>query len=129
LTETYGLTPSPTPTTAPTITPTATPTTAPTRTATPTKTPTVHATATKTPTAMPDVNFAAGQSATGSVSIANASFITDGDLTTANYADIATGAQWIQLDLGQAVPITRIVVWHYFGDGRTYHDVIVQLSS
>src|SRR6185369_13807513 len=41
----------------------------------------------------------------------------------------ATGAQWIQLDLGQAVPITRIVVWHYFGDGRTYHDVIVQLSS
>ena len=39
------------------------------------------------------------------------------------------GVQWIQIDLGQAYSLNQVNVWHYFGDGRTYHDVIVKVST
>lgn len=74
-------------------------------------------------------NLAAGRAVTGSIAIQNAAFITNGDKTTANYAGLDVGAQWIQIDLGQAYSLNQVNVWHYFGDGRTYHDVIVKVST
>ncbi len=74
-------------------------------------------------------NLAAGKPVTGSIAIQNAAFITNGDKNTANYAGLESGAQWIQIDLGQVYNLNQVNVWHYFGDGRTYHDVIVKVSN
>jgi GH18 family chitinase len=73
----------------------------------------------------------------GLIPITNGSFInlsgsviTDGDKTSAKYSATGGGsAQWIKFDLGQTYALDDIKVWHYFADGRTYHDVIVQLSN
>lgn len=75
-------------------------------------------------------NVAAGKSITSSVGpIANGAVVTDGDKTTYNLAGAGEGLQWIQVDLGQSYLINKINQWHYFGDGRTYHDVIVRVSN
>jgi chitodextrinase len=74
-------------------------------------------------------NLARGIVATGSTTIYNVSYITDGDTNTANWSEVGAGSQWIKLDLGQTYPLNEIKLWHYYDDGRTYHDVIVQLSN
>lgn len=40
-----------------------------------------------------------------------------------------TGLGWMQVDFGQSYDVDKIKLWQYFADGRTYHDVIVQLSN
>jgi hypothetical protein len=57
------------------------------------------------------------------------SLIADGDVNTNNYVGVTQNLQWIQIDLGQAYNLNKINLWHYFGDGRIYHDVIVRLSN
>jgi hypothetical protein len=55
--------------------------------------------------------------------------ITDGDLTSANYFTVAGSANtWVQIDLGSVQTVDRIVVWHYYTDGRTFHGTKVQVS-
>ena len=54
---------------------------------------------------------------------------TDGDLNTANYVSMAGGVQWLQVDLGRSYDVSQVKLWHYYGDARTYHDVVVQLSN
>ena len=78
------------------------------------------------------VNLAAGKLPTSSTSaFKNLSYATDGIISTSNYADsyTGTGLEWVQLDLGASYNIGDIKLWHYFGDARKYHDVIVQLSN
>ncbi|MBZ0100238.1 MAG: hypothetical protein K8F30_14250, partial [Taibaiella sp.] len=41
----------------------------------------------------------------------------------------AEGPQWAQVDFGESYNVERIKLWHYYGDGRTFHDVIMQLSN
>ncbi len=41
----------------------------------------------------------------------------------------AAGLQWVQVDLGAAKSINSVSLWHYFGDTRKYHDVIIQVSN
>src|SRR5258706_132691 len=74
-------------------------------------------------------NLAAGKTPTGSISIQNVGYITDGNKAYANYAGQDVGVQWIRIDLGQAYNLNQVNVWHYFGDTRSYHDVIVQVSA
>jgi uncharacterized protein YjdB/N-acetylmuramoyl-L-alanine amidase len=76
-------------------------------------------------------NLAAGKALTSSVSFANLSKVTDGNRSTANYVDCypAAGLQWVQVDLGAAKSISSVSLWHYYGDTRKYHDVIVQVSN
>jgi hypothetical protein len=76
-------------------------------------------------------NLAAGKAITSSVGFANLSKVTDGNRSTANYVDCypAAGLQWVQVDLGAAKSISSVSLWHYFGDTRKYHDVIVQVSN
>jgi len=76
-------------------------------------------------------NLAAGKSLTSSVNFANLSRVTDGNRSTASYVDCypAAGLQWVQVDLGAAKSISSISLWHYFGDTRKYHDVIIQVSN
>jgi hypothetical protein len=48
---------------------------------------------------------------------------------TAAFVGNGDGLKWLQIDLGRSYDINRVNIWHYFGDGRTYHDVIVQVSN
>jgi hypothetical protein len=59
---------------------------------------------------------------------ASSAYATDGVISTSHYMNLAGGAVWVQVDLGQSYSISTVRLWHYFGDGRTYHDVIVQLA-
>jgi len=125
-----GPTNTPTNTSVPTNTPTRTntpvgPTNTPTNTsAAPTNTPT----RTNTPTGS-GTNLALGKIATGA-SLLNPAFITDGDKSNSNnFGGLDFGVRSIVIDLGQNYSLTKVNVWHYFADARTYHDVIVQVST
>lgn len=75
-------------------------------------------------------NIVVGKSITASDSISGtSSFVTDGDANSNNYVGVTQNLQWIQIDLGQACNINKVGLWHYFADGRIYHDVIVRVSN
>ncbi len=40
-----------------------------------------------------------------------------------------TGLQYVQVDLGAAYTVDQVKVWHYAGDGRTYHNTKTQVSA
>jgi len=75
-------------------------------------------------------NIAAGKTLTSPSAFNKTSFVTDGYKGTDKYSDsMNSGLQYIQMDLGAYYDLTEVNLWHYFGDGRTYHDVIVQVSN
>lgn len=75
-------------------------------------------------------NVAAGIMPTASTSAANLEFITDGVAgNSLSFTDLGPGLQWLQLDLGKATTLTKLKVWHDYADGRTYRDVIMQVSN
>lgn len=75
-------------------------------------------------------NIARGKNVTTSALWSeNLQKITDGVVTSDQYATMAEGSQWAQIDLGQSYDIGRIRLWHYYNGGRIYRDVIVQTSS
>jgi len=57
--------------------------------------------------------------------------ITDGDKegTDGSYVELGPGLQWVQLDLKAKYKIYAITLWHYHGEGRVYHDVVVQVAK
>lgn len=77
------------------------------------------------------VNLALGLTATGTSSISNVAYITDGSITTSNYSQTSTtgSLQCITIDLGQTYDLDEIAVWHYYYDGRTYYDNVTYVSS
>ena len=77
------------------------------------------------------VNLASGKLPTSSVAFTNLSRVTDGNRATGSYADSYTnsGVNWVQINLGASYNINNIKLWHYYGDSRKYHDVVVQLSA
>jgi hypothetical protein len=79
-------------------------------------------------------NLAKGRPVTGSDSepvIGELRCITDGDKegTDGKYVELGPNRQFIQIDLGRTSAIYAIVVWHYHGEGRVYHDVVVQVAD
>ena len=71
-----------------------------------------------------------GKTPAASGTLYEAQYMTDGDLTAANMAGLATGRQWIQFDLGSNYALSGVKVWHYYGSAdRVYNDVIVQTST
>ncbi len=66
---------------------------------------------------------------TGSDSITNPTYLTDGSTDSANYMSIPEGAQWCQIDLGKIYDIQSIKVWHYYTDGRTYYGKKTEVSA
>jgi hypothetical protein len=82
------------------------------------------------PQTAPTVNLAPEGTLSSSVPFDNSTFATDKLMDdTSNYARGTTGLQWMQVDLGAAYDLNEINLWHYYGDGRSYHDVVVQLSN
>ena len=55
--------------------------------------------------------------------------VTDGVIDENQFADLGSGPQWVQIDLGQTYPLETVRMWRYWPGGRTYRDVIVQLST
>lgn len=76
-------------------------------------------------------NLSLGKSLTSSTTISNPGYATDGSSQDSNqFAGLnEPGLQWAQLDLEQSYQIERLKTWHYFGNNRKYHDVIIQLSD
>jgi hypothetical protein len=57
--------------------------------------------------------------------------VTDGDKEAGDgsYVEFGPMTQWVQLDLGAKHEVFAVVVWHYHGDLRIYHDVIIQIAE
>jgi hypothetical protein len=80
------------------------------------------------------VNLAKGRPVTSSDPlpvIGELSFVTDGDKkgSEGGWVELGPGPQWVQIDLGAAVPIYAIVCWHFHSQARVYHDVVVQVAD
>lgn len=84
-----------------------------------------------------EVNVALGiqnvTSSTNHVKLGTLSYLTDGNRTTNQYAliDAAEDPQWVQVDLGEAYPISRINVLNDFNPDapRKGRGIIVQVSN
>jgi hypothetical protein len=79
-------------------------------------------------------NLAKGKKVTSSDMapiIGELNLVTDGDKegSEGNFVELGPGRQWVQIDLEKSADIFGVVVWHYFAEGRVYHDVIVQVSD
>lgn len=80
------------------------------------------------------VNVAAGKPVTSSDPepiIGSLKLVTDGDKEAkeGSYVELGPGKQWVQIDLKGRYRIYAIVLWHYHGNARVYHDVVVQLAD
>ena len=58
-------------------------------------------------------------------------FITDGTKMGGNayIVELASGKQWVMIDLQGQAEIYAIVVWHYHHQARAYRDVVVQVGT
>jgi hypothetical protein len=79
-------------------------------------------------------NLALGKPVTSSDSepiIGDLAMVTDGDKSGSDgsFVELGPGKQHVQIDLQQPALIYAIVIWHYHGEGRVYHDVIVQVAD
>jgi hypothetical protein len=80
------------------------------------------------------VNLALGKPVTASDAepiIGELKMISDGDKAgeDGSFVELGPGKQWVQIDLGQTSTIYAILMWHFHGEARVYHDVIVQVAD
>lgn len=73
-------------------------------------------------------NIAWGKSLKYGSTIFNNSVATDGTVNNA-YIQYGSNKQSVILDLGFVENISKIIIWHYYADGRTYNDNVVEISS
>lgn len=63
-------------------------------------------------------------------SLTSSTYITDGDITTANYSTGPDGVPcYVEIDLGTDTDINTIKIWHYYGDTRYYNGTKIQIYS
>jgi hypothetical protein len=80
------------------------------------------------------VNLAKGKKVTASDSdpvVGTLDLVTDGDKAgdEGSWVELASGKQWVQIDLEKEADIYAVVVWHYHSQERVYRDVVVQVSD
>jgi hypothetical protein len=80
------------------------------------------------------VNLALGKPVTSSDNepiIGELKMVTDGDkeATDGSFVELGPAKQWVQIDLKGPCAIYAILVWHYHGEGRVYHDFVVQVAD
>lgn len=80
------------------------------------------------------INLSAGKSVTSSDDwpvIGELELATDGDKDGEEgyYVELGPKLQFVQIDLQERAAIYAIIVWHYHGQPRVYHDIIVQISN
>lgn len=54
--------------------------------------------------------------------------ITNGDITSGNYAINSTGLDSVTVDLGSPKDVSSIIVWHYYADSRIYNATKTDVS-
>lgn len=79
-------------------------------------------------------NVALGKPVTSSDNdpiIGSLKLVTDGDKEAreGSYVELGPRLQWVQIDLKDRYAIHAVVVWHYHGSPRVYHDVVVQTAD
>ena len=74
-------------------------------------------------------NLALGKAVISSHYETNINNAVDGSLST--YGDISnqSGLVYIIVDLGALADVSEIKVWHYYADGRTYHNPRLEISA
>lgn len=74
-------------------------------------------------------NLALGKAVIASHYVTDIASAVDGSLST--YADISyqSGLVYIIVDLGGLADVSEIKVWHYYADGRTYHNPRLEISA
>ncbi|MEO0055643.1 MAG: hypothetical protein RLZZ50_1590, partial [Verrucomicrobiota bacterium] len=57
--------------------------------------------------------------------------VTDGDKDAAEgcFVELASGAQWIQIDLGKPAELNAVVVWRFHSQQRVYLGCVAQVSD
>lgn len=80
------------------------------------------------------VNVAKGKPVTSSDPvpiIGTLELVTDGDADGAdgNYVELAPGAQWVQVDLGAAMNVWKVLLWHFHKNTAIYFSTVVQVSD
>ena len=57
--------------------------------------------------------------------------ITDGDKegSDGSFVELGPDKQWVQIDLETPAEIYAVAVWHYHGEARVYHDIVVQVAD
>jgi hypothetical protein len=76
-------------------------------------------------------NVSTNKTVTGSTAAYNQpiSAITNGDLNTNNWVGLDGTNQYVTIDLGGLYNISKIRVWHYNADGRTYYGTKTEVSE
>ena len=69
-----------------------------------------------------DVNVALGKSATSPL-------LTDGNTATSPYYSAGSGSRSVEVDLGEVTIVSYLKIWHYYSDGRTYHETKTEVSA
>lgn len=68
------------------------------------------------------VNVAAGASATSAI-------LTDGNTDTNPYFGVAPGLASVTVTLPSVIDISKVKVWHYYSDSRTYYSTKTEVSQ
>jgi hypothetical protein len=76
-----------------------------------------------------ETNIAASATITASCTLVDQGYMTDGNTATATFTELEVGLQWIKFDLSSNKYVTKVKIWHYYGNLRSYHDVILQVST
>jgi len=79
-------------------------------------------------------NLAAGKDVTSSDNeplLGDLTLITDGDKAADEgcFVELASGKQWVQIDLGEEADIYAVMLWHFHSQARVYKGVVVQISD
>lgn len=74
-------------------------------------------------------NVALNQPVFSSQPLIDEDLITDGSIETGYSTSIYSDPLWVAVDLGTSTALDSIILWHYYADGRSYNDVIVQVSD
>lgn len=60
----------------------------------------------------------------------NIARVTDGAVNQVHaYFDAGHNSKYVQIDLGQNRLVGKVTIWHYYGDTRSYNQVLTQVSS
>lgn len=73
-------------------------------------------------------NIAWGRNVTVSGTAFNNSVATDGTVNS-SYIDPGTGTKTLLFDIGYEELITKLKIWHYYPDGRTYYSNVTEVST
>ena len=74
------------------------------------------------------INVALNKTGTSSTGSWN-TLLTDGATASSPYWGFGSGITWVQIDLGSLYSLSKIIIWHYYADSRTYRNTKTEVSE